>query len=130
MVLIPPQAKTIFGVFAAVSSPHLSTVVLQDNRIIMTSLLTIAILGIAASLATEIITWINAKLSGTVLQGKGAFILSIVVALIGATASVYVKGDFSWSELSATGAQIWAVSQLYFVLIAQWLGLEVKAPQA
>lgn len=92
------------------------------------TLLAIALLGIAASIAQETITWINAKLTSTVLKGRGAFIFSILLAVIGATAQVIWTGhgSISWATLSVNAAQIWAVSQIFFAVIIQWLKLDVS----
>lgn len=93
----------------------------------MSSLLVIALLGIGLSIAQEVITWINSKLSNTILKGKGALLLSIVLAIIGATIKVAFSGvEYSWETLAETATQVWAVSQLFFAVIIQWLGVEVK----
>ncbi len=91
------------------------------------SLLAIAILGILASIATEAITWLNAKLSGTVLKGKAAFILAIFVSLAAAFMKEVVSaGAPNLSHLGIYFSQVFAASQVFFVLIVEWLGLDVK----
>lgn len=93
----------------------------------MGTALGIAILGILASVATELITYINSKLNGTVLTGKGAFLLAIVLSLVGGIVKVWIAGDWSWGSISTDFAQVFAVSQVFFVFILQWLGIDTPS---
>lgn len=93
------------------------------------SALIVGLLGIASSIVTELVTWLNKVTTGTVLQGKGAFIVSLFLAFVGAAFRIGFTQSLSfgdWHAWATIGSQIWAVSQVYFVLIAQTFGLEVK----
>lgn len=94
----------------------------------MNSLLGIVLLGIGASLATEAITWLNALLNKTVLKGDGAFILAIVVSFIFGFFKVYLTGTpMTLTNLSIVWTQTFAISQVAFVFIVNWLGLTVQS---
>lgn len=92
------------------------------------------LLGILASTFTEVATALNKKLTGTVLQGNGAFLLATAIALIAAAVKTMTTPGFEWeqlkdvSALSATFSQVFTVSQIYFLLIAKKLNLDVQAP--
>ena len=92
-------------------------------------MLTTVGLGILASLASEAVTWLNQKFSGTVLKGDAAFVLALVVSLIGATGEVFLAPGFSftWATLAKSFAEIWTVAQVFFVLVVQTLGLDVQS---
>lgn len=85
------------------------------------------LLGVLASVATEVVTWVDAKLSGTVLKGDGALILSAVVALVLAGIKVFSGTSFSYSNLGAEFAQVWATAQVFFVAVVQSLNLDVNS---
>lgn len=88
------------------------------------------LIGIAVSLFTEAITWLDKKLSGTTLKGDGAFILSAAIAFFAAAVQVAIAfpGPLSLSALGLYFAQVWAVSQVFFIGIYQMLGLDVSSP--
>ena len=91
-------------------------------------MLTTLSLGVLASVATEAVTWINKKLSGTVLKGNGAFLLAAVVALIGGAFQVWQSGvPFAWGSLYTSFAQIWVISQGFFLIVVQTLNLDVSS---
>lgn len=90
-------------------------------------LLTILI-GIGASVVTELITWINKLLSGTVLKGDGAFMLAALVAFVGATVKIYLIPTVGFQEFLASFASIWAVSQVIFLGFIQLFDLDVQSP--
>ncbi len=94
-------------------------------------MLTTLTIGVLASIASEVITWINKKLTGTVLQGDGAFLLAAGVALVGAALKVYSSGVplTDVATLWASFTQVWAVSTVFFMAIVQTLGLDVKPTQ-
>lgn len=91
-------------------------------------MLTTLTIGVLASVAAEIITWINKKLTGTLLQGDGAFLLAAGVALIGGAIKVYSTGVplTDLGALWASFTQVWAVSTVFFLGVVQVLGLDVK----
>jgi hypothetical protein len=95
-------------------------------------MLTTISLGVLSSLVAEVITWINKKLSGTVLKGDGAFLLAAFVALIGGAFQVWHAGipltnlDALWVSF----VQIWAVSQVFFLGVVQMFGLDVQPTTA
>ena len=95
----------------------------------ITNMLTLALLGVASTVATEVVTWLNKILSGTVLKGLGAFILSLVVSVAIASGQVILAGPgvMTWAQFIADLAQIWAVSQVVFVLVIQKLNLDLPS---
>lgn len=92
-------------------------------------MLTVLSLGILSSVVSEFVTWLNSKLSGTVLKGDGAFFLASGIALIGGTFKVWHAGvpltDFGALWVSFT--QIWAVSQVFFMVVVQTFHLDVNS---
>ncbi len=96
-------------------------------------MLTILTLGVLSSIVAELVTWLNAKLSGTVLKGKAAFLFALIVALLGGAFQVWHNGIplNDWGALYTSFSQIWAVSQVFFIFIVQQFGLDVgSAPSA
>lgn len=91
----------------------------------------IAILGILSSIATELITLLNKKLTGTVFQGNAALLLSIVFAFLAGLYRVMTSGMVmvNFGDIIAVFVQAFGYSQLYFQTIATWFGLQVKQPQ-
>lgn len=91
-------------------------------------------MGIISSLATEVVTWLNKAFTGTVLQGDGAFVLSTVVAFIIAIFAAVTSPGFvlasNWQSLVSEFAVVFASAQIWFVLVYQKLGLDIKAPSA
>jgi hypothetical protein len=86
-------------------------------------------LGVLSSVATELVTWINKKLSGTVLKGNGAFLLAGAVAIVGAAIKVFATGVplNDWGGITTAFAQVWTVSQVFFLVVVQTLGLDVSS---
>lgn len=100
-------------------------------------MITTILFGILTSTLSEIITAFNKKLSGTVLKGDGAFIIALVIALVGGSVKVfYVDGtplptSLSYVSLKALWpafAQVWTVSQIYFLYVTQKLNMDVPTP--
>ena len=90
------------------------------------TLLVIALLGIASSFATEVVTWLTLKLNGTFLQGKAALLVAIVLAFVGGAIKSYYSGiAISWATLGTSWAQVFAAATVYFNTLAQWLNLNV-----
>jgi len=90
----------------------------------MNDIVTLGLWGIGSSLLTEAITWVNKKLSNTLLRGRGSFIVIFVISFVAAWIH---QGNFSnWKDLYLQASQIFAVSQVWFVLIATKAGIEVK----
>lgn len=87
-------------------------------------------LGILSSIATEIITWLNKSLSGTVLQGDGAFIVATIVSFAIATITVVSVPGFhlstNWQGLVGFFSVVFTSAQIWFVLVAKKLGLDVS----
>lgn len=93
--------------------------------------MTTILLGILSSIGTDLINWLNRKFKGTVLEGNGAFILSLLVAVIASTVKLYyIDGTvISWDNKEAVVGQfgaIWATSQIYFQVISKTLGIQVS----
>ena len=91
-------------------------------------MLTTLTIGILSSIVAEIITKINKALTNTVLHGKGAFLLAMVIALVGAGFKVVYSGVSitDWHTLGTTFVQVWTIAQGFFVLVVETLGLDVK----
>lgn len=90
-------------------------------------MLTTLSIGVLSSIVAELITWINKKLSGTVLNGKGAFILAFIVAVVGAIVKIFfIDHAASWSNFWEEVPKIWTIAQLFFVAIVEGLKLDVK----
>lgn len=93
------------------------------------------LIGIISSTAAEVATAINKKLQGTVLKGNGAFLVAFAAAIVGALFVTITKPGFqfgdltNWQNLIATFSQVFTVSQVYFLLIAQRLGLDLSSDQ-
>jgi hypothetical protein len=98
-------------------------------------MMTSILLGIISSTVAEVVTWINKRLSGTVLKGNGAFLLAFVTAFCGAAIKEVTAPGFSlatlhdWNTLSQTFGQIFTVSQLYFTFVVKKLNLDVTGPK-
>lgn len=94
-------------------------------------MLPILLLGVASSLATELVTKINKHLQGTVLDGRGALLLSFVIALIGAAGKTFLTPGFdfhvlaNYQTLADTFSTIWTTSQIFFVFVVKTLKLNV-----
>lgn len=99
-------------------------------------MLTVGLIGIVSSVLADVIAWVNAKLANTSLSGNGAFIVSLVAALIGGLVKVFYMdhmpfpslSDFaSWDKVYVAFSQVWVVSQVYFTFVAQKFNLRVQA---
>lgn len=88
--------------------------------------------GIISSIAAEIVTALNKKLQGTVLQGDAAFLIAFGMALPAAVLKEILAPGFVWSDLMNYAklmtdfSEVFTVSQVYFLLIVQKLNLDVK----
>lgn len=84
--------------------------------------------GVLSSIAAEIVVWFNKKLGGTPLAGKASFLLAAAIALVVSAFQVVMSGTplNDWGTLATTFAQIWTVSQGFFVIIVETLGLDVR----
>ena len=91
-------------------------------------MLTVVSVGVLSSIAAELVIKLNQLFTGTVLQGKGAFILAMLTALVGAVVKVFYFDSFafSWGALGVAFTQVWTVAQVFFVLIVETLGLDVQ----
>lgn len=89
-------------------------------------MLTTILIGFASSIVAEVITWINAKLSGTVLKGDGAFLFAAFISLIAAIVEVFIVPTATWHQFVSQFSLVWASSQAFFLLVVQLFGLDVK----
>lgn len=93
------------------------------------------LLGILSSVAAEVITALNKKLKGTVLEGDAAFLLVFGISFIGAAIKEVITPGFTWPKLldlnalGSTFAEIFAVSQVYFMFVMKKLHLDVGSPE-
>lgn len=91
----------------------------------------VILLGILSSVAAEVVTALNKKLAGTVLAGDAAFLIAFGISFIGACITEVISPGFTWSSLldvqslSATFAEVFTVSQLYFLFVVKKLNLDV-----
>lgn len=62
-------------------------------------------------------------------QGKGAFLVAAVIALVGGAFQVWHNGVplNNWGALATSFAQVWTVSQIFFVAVVQMFGLDVQS---
>ncbi len=94
-------------------------------------MLLVILLGIVSSTVAEIVTALNKKLNGTLLQGDGAFLIAFALALVGAIVKEIATPGFSFSQLgnianlTATFTEVFATSQLYFLFVVKKLSLDV-----
>ena len=90
------------------------------------------LLGIISSTVAEIVTALNKKLSGTVLQGDAAFLIAFAVAIVGAVVKEVTAPGFTlpaltdWNTLTTDFAQIFSISQVYFIFVTKKLNLDVS----
>lgn len=98
-------------------------------------MITTILLGIVTSLAVDLVSWMNKKLEGTVLRGNAAFVISLVAGLVGGSVKVFwFDGQplpsfadlTSWGAVTAAFAQVWVVSQVYFIIVMKKLGVRVQ----
>jgi len=89
------------------------------------------LLGIAASVFTEVATALNKVLNNTVLKGDGAFLLAFGMAFLASIVKEVTMPGFHFADLLnyATLVQYFTetftVSQVFFLVIYQRLGLDV-----
>lgn len=100
-------------------------------------MITAIILGIVSSTVAEIVTALNKKLTGTVLQGEAAFLIALLFALVGGAVKVfYIDGNplpttYDYASLKMLWpafAQVWTVAQIYFLYVTKKLNLDVPTP--
>jgi hypothetical protein len=87
--------------------------------------LLVGLLGIASSIVAESISWLAKKFQGTPFQGYASFIVAALIAFVGGAVKVYLTGGTTsiWTDF----AQVFAVSEVYFNLVASTLGLTVSS---
>lgn len=99
---------------------------------IATSIVITILLGIAASLFTEVATALNKVLNGTVLKGDGAFALAFGMAFLAAVIKEITMPGFdihsllNVQQLVQFFSETFTVSQIFFLLIYQKLGLDMN----
>jgi hypothetical protein len=93
----------------------------------------VILLGILASVFTEVATAINKLLNNTVLKGEGAFLLAFGMAFVAAvikeiTLPGFYLGELTnWSLLLQFFSETFTVSQVFFLAIYQQLGLDMNS---
>lgn len=79
--------------------------------------------GIGASLFQEAVNFVNAKIKGTSLDGRGAVIVSLLLAFLIAFFKVILSEKVAtWTDIFTLTAQVWTVSQVWFLLIYEKWG--------
>ena len=89
------------------------------------------LLGIGVSLFSELVTWLNKKLTGTVIQGDAAFIIVLVLSIVVAVVKTVVLPLLPSSYMVSMGllfAEVFASSQIFFKLFSSKVGLVVSDP--
>jgi hypothetical protein len=95
------------------------------------------LIGIITSTIAEVVTALNKRLTGTVLQGQAAFLIALVLALIGGAVKVFfidgtpLPTTYDYASLKAlfpAFAEVWTVAQVYFMFVTKTLSLDVQAP--
>lgn len=100
---------------------------------IPTSIVVTVLLGIAASVFTEVATAINKLLTNTVLKGDGAFLLSFAMAFLAAIVKEVLVPGFTFAtlldihQLGLFFAETFSVSEVFFLVIYQRLGLDINS---
>ncbi len=79
---------------------------------------------------TEIITWLNLKLQGTVLRGDAAFLLAFFVSIAAAFVKLYLLPTETFQVFLSNAALIWAASQIFFICFIQLFKLDVNYTHA
>lgn len=91
------------------------------------------LIGFGSSIVTEVITWINKKITGTAFQGQGAFLFSFSIAIVLAFLKVIVlplvPASFVQNFLLEVSL-VFAASQVFFQWVIKLFSLNVDAPQA
>lgn len=85
--------------------------------------------GIALTHVSELVTWLNKKFTGTVLEGLGAFTVAMVISLAAATFEVVRTDGFhfsNWDELVVTFSTIFSASQIWFMFVVKKFHLDVE----
>jgi hypothetical protein len=93
--------------------------------------MTYILISILVSETQKIINAINQKLKGSSFEGMAGFILSIVIAFAASIIKVFVIDKTNldlnnYQEVYAVFSQVWAGSQIYFLIITKQLGLSGK----
>jgi uncharacterized membrane protein HdeD (DUF308 family) len=96
-------------------------------------MLTTAILGVASSIATELVKWLNRKITWKPLAGQAALLLSIVLALVAGFVRIVIVDvplAHIWNVETFIALSVTAFgwSQLYFRTLAKWFGLTSDQP--
>lgn len=96
----------------------------------ITATITAGILGIIATYASEIFSWVNKKVDGTPLKGDGAYLtagaVAFVVALFQTLVLPLIPAHFI-ASLTATGGIVFATSQVWYRFFNDKFGLTVQA---
>lgn len=91
--------------------------------------------GVVSSMAAEVVTALNKRLQGTVLQGDAAFLVALGMAVVGGTFKEVMAPGFQWSDLmniaklATDWSEVFAVSQVYFLLVVEKLNLDVQSSE-
>lgn len=84
----------------------------------------LVLLGLISSVLTSLVKWINDKLSNTALQGDGALLVSVIMALTGSVAFHLYMGTlvlYPPQLLIITFGTVFATADLYYRVIVEKL---------
>ena len=84
--------------------------------------LTLVIFGILSSVLTEVISFVEKKLSGTPYQGYSAKIVIMFVSLLGGALYVVYKNmpSATITTILAYASAIYATAEVYYLAIGHW----------
>ena len=91
--------------------------------------MSLILLGFISSLLTEFVNWINKQFTGTVLEGRGAFILSLGVSFAAGFYKVWTTTGFnleSWASIVTTFGAVYVFAQIFFDYFIKKFGLKVE----
>lgn len=90
------------------------------------------LLGIASSVLAEAITWANKKLTGTLLEGKAAELIAILLAVVAGIYSAIIQfakspdATLSFAQIGQYVLIAFGASQIWFKTIARFLNIKTE----
>lgn len=81
------------------------------------------ILGISASIISEITSVFKKWLTNTPFEGSAAQIVVMIISVLGALIDLtwtHQISSLSWPTIGKTAAEIWALAEIYYMAIGQW----------
>ena len=88
--------------------------------------LTSILVGFGVSIFTEIVTYINKGITGSVFSGKGAWLLAAGLALFAGIIDYFLKGNNGFQIFLSQTAIVYASSETFFNTIITTFNLNVQ----